>query len=850
MSMEDSNSLYPNHEKLSFRSYQHIHVNESTDSKGVFPILGYTSDVGYIFFPPDEETMFHYPISGEDVNWFETGDLNRSGLVLDGAFWGDVPKRADKIYAKNDNYHFESVNGDYIPKQEDDWVKNGVWLCAWLSGSCCDDNPPVWIDRWYDPRNIMMEDAINAPSDSPFVKDVKSSIKLSPGLYCKYNRIGDKKIKNINDEINTDKMLLLGVDDWTAVLSGDEFVYSDITVDNFRNPDIGDISVFVNEACSFNGDGQFVYRKCSEEERLYDANNFSISTWVKFDDLSRYPVGGFIGSGFRSGWEIGLHNKPMMNIVLFVERWTDDPDYRGRVYVKNCKDELISHKNFSDGNDGIKIFGAVYDVNGYIWVVYEKKDEQNDDLIVSKCDITLVEMEKLVVCRGSDVVDATIWNSYGQYNKCIVRVEHTNLTEYYEVDKVVLSSTSVAGSKIINPITSAEVGVKVNGNGFYGLDGRQCFLWSGRFDSEDNDKICYIGDGTWIPQEDLGRVIDITCDWNNTYWALLKCDGDDCGFPSDKNAIVSYTFNNESKTYVRDRTILINGVSDMARLRMSIVQRNGEYDDVFYVVDQKTGVYFIIDEESGHEIKEFRLSDYGGFSSFDMTITSYEWQRTCCTKDKLYFKAYVDCVEGDQIKEKRMVLLAYDAKDILSDGRYHHVAVLNDGSGPMIVIDCKPVDAQHYLDVEDSDTQWMFYYTNKNGLMIGAKCGTVLDLGFEFNLTDVFSRAVIDDVRLFKKPLTVDDVRYIYMAKYHLIGFYWYFTSYNRYMLEEIEHFTRFKMPGSKSGHFEIHIKGFKEAPDKSVDDSVKKEIEDAIHGAIKMLTPAYTDIFRIVWDE
>lgn len=836
MSAEDPNTLYPNHDNLAFRSYQHIHVSESTDSKGLFPILGYNSDIGYIKFFAGEETDFHYPISGEDVNWFNIDDLNKSGLVLDGAFFGDTPSRADRIFVKNDNYHFESVNGDYITDEED-WVKNGTWLCAWLSGSYLDDNPPKWMDRWYDPSRVDHTGAINAVSDSPYVYDTPSKIKLSPGLYCSYRRIGDKDIEEINSRINQNSVLRFGIDDWTKVLDNDRFLVSNITTENFRNPKIGDFSIYVNESCSFNGVDQYVYRKYDEDEMLVSGDEFAVSTWIKTDDFLNRPIGSFIGCGYRSGWECGVENYATTRLIVFAEDAAAE-NYNGRVYIKNSDDELISHKDFGDK---VRIYSTIIDAEDNIWlgVVIDNK------VRLLKCDISLTVFENIEVCsKPTNFAGIDMWNSPKLYDRMYVRVTTNSADDFYTID--IVNNEKLSSRPSVDKVYDGSylLYIEIDG-GYYVVNGKRCFLWS-RPDENGSGIVAQVDSGL-IPADDMNLVLDTTCDWNNVYWALIRRRDNDTDIPEGKSAIVSYKFDQEKKVYVRDRIVLINEVSTDSFIRMSCRIVNGLIRDCFYVIDDARHIYYLIDEKTGVEIKEFRLTDYNGFYKVVRTITNYERLRTSCIKDRLYFKLYTyTLVNNDPDHKKRYVeLVKYDdSKTMLGDNRYHHVCVVKDDAGVGIVLDCKRV-----ANLDPVSRGKIYYLNVGGGISIGVKCGYASNFNEEHNINNVFSRVILDDIRLFEKALSGDDIRYVYLSRFHLLDFCWYFNSYNRYLLEEIEHFNRFKMPGSKSAHFEIHLKGYTNDGDKPVDESVKKEIEQAIMGAINMLTPAYTDIFRIVWD-
>ena len=86
------------------------------------------------------------------------------------------------------------------------------------------------------------------------------------------------------------------------------------------------------------------------------------------------------------------------------------------------------------------------------------------------------------------------------------------------------------------------------------------------------------------------------------------------------------------------------------------------------------------------------------------------------------------------------------------------------------------------------------------------------------------------------------------MTKFACVDLIWHFQTDQKNFVENVERFYKFKMPGSKSAHYELHLKGYKNA-DGTVNERIKTVLESLVKKSLKKLTPAYTSLIKIVWD-
>lgn len=215
-----------------------------------------------LVFESDKVTYFHMP---HDIYPYKKINVNDAGLIESGAIAGDSPAVSDKVFKKRANYKYHSEWGNSVDEQ------SGVYLCTWLYWSANPDEDPIWVDRYYNPKEYTIYQAVTATPLIKFItsfdnmlldnEDVEqyvvfdkvSDLCFEPGvLYC-YHRLGKTDIHNslqaternlIQKDFNTYKYLSLNTDapleyDVTTSIynfTGTEYattpILSDLTMNN------------------------------------------------------------------------------------------------------------------------------------------------------------------------------------------------------------------------------------------------------------------------------------------------------------------------------------------------------------------------------------------------------------------------------------------------------------------------------------------------------------------------------------------------------------------------------------------------------------------------------------------
>lgn len=174
--------------------------------------LGYETFTSERIFPPDKLTYFHAP---QDLFPYQKLNVNDTGLIESGAIAGDHPLRSDKLFKKEANYKTTSPFGDSTDEQ------SGRYLCTWLSGGQNTETRPVWIDRYYFPQKTTYISAFTAgpnpfvnyfsevqglQNELPFIKqvvvDIPSRCTFEPGVLYAYHHLGKKTVNQLIKNLN------------------------------------------------------------------------------------------------------------------------------------------------------------------------------------------------------------------------------------------------------------------------------------------------------------------------------------------------------------------------------------------------------------------------------------------------------------------------------------------------------------------------------------------------------------------------------------------------------------------------------------------------------------------------
>lgn len=257
--------------------------------------LNYRDYTELLEFPADKLTYFHMP---QDMYPYKKLNVNDSGLIESGSIAGDQPLRSDKVFKKRANYKDYSEWGDSTDEQ------SGTYLCTWLYWTGHEEDEPVWLDRYYNPQEYTIYDAMTARPlvelvttfdnmvlDNPGVEEYVVFDKLSdlcfePGvLYC-YHRIGQTDINNAIDKLK----LTLIQDNFNTfkTINGNNapIVYNNLRPEYaFTGKEVGMTTIL---------------------DRLLETNSFSVTYSMYSDDWS-VPFGNQIFGNYNNAG-FGVYN--------------------------------------------------------------------------------------------------------------------------------------------------------------------------------------------------------------------------------------------------------------------------------------------------------------------------------------------------------------------------------------------------------------------------------------------------------------------------------------------------------------------------------------------------------------
>jgi hypothetical protein len=243
-------------------------------------------------FEPDKLTYFHAP---QDIFPYAQLNIKDTGLIESGAIAGNHPLKADKIFKKQADYKFNSNFGDTKDEQ------SGTFLCTWLSGSENFGLRPVWIDRYYFPQRTSFLNALTGqayfyinykskddcileelPNLNQVIVDIPSRFVFEPGLLYAYHHVGK----------NTVNMLLSSLKNY--LFEKNLSLYKDTTYNSLCGTSID------KEGLEFNFDGT-KYGKTNKASFPEIFNQFTVSFYLNTDWKSNFGhaiFGNYVNDGF------------------------------------------------------------------------------------------------------------------------------------------------------------------------------------------------------------------------------------------------------------------------------------------------------------------------------------------------------------------------------------------------------------------------------------------------------------------------------------------------------------------------------------------------------------------------
>lgn len=784
--------------KVHLRDYSKIYTGTNQSGGYETPFLGFRTDTTATTLRSDKSTYFHFPNTTEQIY------LSATDLIESGAFAGSMPYRSDKIFKKTANYKNNEPWGNAQPEN----TQHGVWLCAWLSGN--DSNPsqtPVWMDRWYKPGAFNDTFTLFTSSASA-IYDTPSQLTFDPGVWYRYDHIGDINNQSIVDTLCSTR---IHIDHWTETSLDESGYENNATLVNFTENMVGagvNPDQKTDDTClQLNGVDQYASILCSNSYNL--STNITCNVWVNSEDWQNQPSHHFISNGFRGGWSIGYNNGFYTPLAVLT-------DARGNVIFSNQKGDLYKDIVLPGSPRPVSI-GV--DSNLYTWIldngVYQNQKhlyrlDYNGNIESSVSFTTALTLKDLVIDHNdtvwvlTDQLGVSGYNTQGVFtsakdlegNKLVITKNHV-LTAFDALDATVYNVSSyftvsannnvyLNNSLVLSGISATNIQASIDN------------IWI----LSNNSNIIKLG-------EDVNQV---TGDITFSIKASATIDSTATTNYSGRNLFFTYDF------------------------------INGENQEVVWVLQPSTEYIYKYDTDLNliDKVKTIYVEHFIQDSAIRGDATGYQWHRKFNYSTLPNQLPRVECVA--YISTDSVVTSGYRYKLSVPVSGYNekewHMYTLKMGD-----------TIQFYEDSILRDQQTIgansIYYKYETPLVCGTNIGLISPIDIELHdLHKYYHKGCIDDLRIHGTLLNNSDLRHIYYTRYHLEDLVWNMPCGVKSYVEEIVKFFKFKAPGQKSQYYNIHLKGLQ-----ITDENVRLIIENIIKDTVKKIAPLYTSLYKIIWD-
>ena len=781
--------------------------------------LGYETFTSQRKFEPDKLTYFHTP---QDFFPYLQLNVQDTGLIESGAIAGNHPLRSDKIFKKKAGYKYTSPFGDTSNEQ------NGTFLCAWLSGSDNITNRPIWVDRYYFPDQTNYLAAMTATTNPfinytsetqglrnelPFIKqvvvDIPSRLAFEPGTLYAYHHIGKNTINQLISNFN--------------------YVLFEKNLDTYTNTtyDILTGEPVESEQLEYMFDGNR-YGKTTRvaEGAPNNFNEFTLNFYMHVDDwqsnFSNQIIGNYVNDG------VGVYNTNY--VTPFITLLSPSA-----VNIFNTDGVLADRKSF----------------NAKVSNMF--KYDQCEDYFVVKADNTIARVN-----TDSVVLDTYNFGNIGSsrsiypFNDNLAFVLTGNASSsFYCINT---DTGGLSGYNQTPYLYDAANIIDFTNTGFLNIltHKKQIYILQGYSPQILNNDI-YFSWNNFIWQYNtitkerysaykFNTLIDFNIDFDGNLWALHDTNKvSKLETTIEKNVLftktldLSGTLSNidllsyfEGNSYKKEMLVYSRLSGTNASLRMDKLQYDGAV-----VMTTLLPSYLSASVTDNNNITSKTDTTGGDYARY--YVKEQYPQHNLSAKIRLR-NVY------NYGKTKKI-----DLKFNLSavDVGYHHVSVRVDTyKGIMSMFFDGELVANQYFE----ENNFIFNNLLKEPFYAGATPSfnnKLLATRLRQNNTFFTNNTKLKNIYLYKKPL---DYYQIGLHVKQALNFYplsFDLPSGRRNILDEIEYVFKNKVPGFKTGIFDLEVKntGITDAALKS---TLEKQIKQTLQGCI----PSYTKLRNIIWRE
>jgi hypothetical protein len=782
--------------------------------------LGFNADTKEYRFKVDEETPFYYPSTSQIT------PLSTSGLIEDGAIAGELPFTSDKVFTYRKNYE-ETIPGKPQPASITKY--DNVWLCSWLSGSNLGDK--IWLDRYYNAAYYTLDQAMTAkavvynPSlypDKPFTYDVPSTTVFEPGVLYKYNRTGQDSSKNFLSYLDQDRNLpngakLLSITNWISSTLVDDSNYHNNGLVFFNVPENLKGNYWV-----LDGTNHAVFPSKSS---LLQKSRLTISMWLNVDDWSDIYGDQIFGNYYDSGFGLvneGALGAPILTITNVGSAVAYNVNYKftklseiplpakiGAEYTFIQRLPDYSYWTFDSYNKTGVRYNAINNITGTLSSLANRLSGLDQIEIDSYQNFYFYDnsIKSYVKTDGNGNF---ITQGYFALNSGVNRIEIDN-----ETNNVVLI---YGNSSVIDNYNNIW---EVVGGNLY--KNRQVFA-------------------------NVGPTQQLTCDSANNIW--ISHNQDTISKLNTINGLFEFSFR-----IGRNSSAPLDPCKSQDRFRymdfVKVPKGNSQtcdssvsYEDNLIIIDNRDNEIYTLDQ-TGNLLSKLDiralLSDPNIKLDFYARgdFTGYQYLRKFGGNVKrLSWKFKIAEPNG---KNSKLLSLNY-AVSSLPKG-WHHFSFIFDSlkGNAKYFIDSIPVDSVSFAPLK-----YQLYYDYRSSLLLGAATVKNTTLNDIIGIDDSYKFiGNVSDLRMYSKSLTNGELEQIYYSSDFADSrkdLNWNMRVGTRNFIEEIEHWYKMKMPGSKSKYFNINVHNL------NIDDTVKKIIEDSLKASISKIIPAESSLYKINW--
>ena len=826
------------------RDYNKLYVNKNREEGSEKIFLGYQNDSTEYRLMQDKETYFNIPPYTTPVSLLD------SSLIIDGATGGAFPAVSDRIQESRKNYGNVSNNGTPFE------VSDGTWFCSWLY-----KNPTtgalLWYDRYFNSKTLGYNPEtfngsnyiLNVPpsfqvSENFIIRDVPTTMVLEPSVLYKYFHIGNKTARDILTTFEgvSGEHSLMSITNWSSRAT--DLSDYPITI----NSSVSSANLFPmadgTQVLSFSALG-FDHNHDVEayipwNQNYIPSHDFTLGIWCKSNDWNTCPSTQLFGNYSTKGG-FGVFVDTLKTYPYFV---IPETTYGHLIYLnqesQGFLDKVVTSQLSSNNlhiptlitmssNDTLFVCSSatstssanLYKVDHVGNILASTTLPGNDTLISLMCD------------QGSDIF-LTTSTGVSSFDNTLQPISSVHAT--------LPSIAASAFSYNLSALSSALVTMpNVLDLKFIEED-----AW---YISADNN--VYKNETMFLSADfqDLPlKATNLQVDPNGNLWVL---HGNNNVSVYDPNGLsfqdpsltftVGTDFNTHTEKHISfihkyDRSTLTSEwVSVIYYNDTNYIYTNTLDGKVSDIIDTSPFINYKVAKQLGQNPEKFKYGAKGDF-------TGYERKRV--------FNA---------LNPNKQLVVKAALKDKLT-GKYTYKIIKSGAPIDNLLDNWDPQTWKHILVTHTNRTltlylngiyQTSFEYSGRYelsfeqqpSLFIGSPLGSTIGLNRELGSVTSLFNGLLGDIKFY--DYSIDPIHFdmFIRAGIESEDMLWSLPIPSVSYIEKIERMFKNKLPGSKSGFYNIKLSGTS-----ITDPTTRSLIEDQIKAIVAEISPIYADLVKIVW--